>query len=552
MAAPVLSSASSAAPQPTTLSEDRAAQRLAVWAKELRGAVEARQGGYAATLLEDCPLRIGRVNAAASPTTAASPSSPVVAATNGGGTNGDAAIVRFPVLSQQLLLDIVNGHALSELAFFECDAAQTASPARRLQLLLCGFAAFQEFHVAPRSQPPVGWDTAILVTLIQRIRRCALAPGALADGADGDGEGSAGGSGADNADVIGTMVRTWRKVFITLKGLDPEYPNNQSRRRGALAVLNGLLSILFTHHNLHQARIIIKSVVDEEEQARIAGDRNAGVLEPCGHMGAEVVRFQYYRGRMALYDRDAVNAFAAFREACVRLPPTARCVHAGVRDNKRRVLFYWAIAGLACGLQPPTEALLGDPLTSEIIIALSKAMDRGSDAAFDAAVASYEHTLLLRGVHALLLSVVRPLCLLSRLRRLHAAVARTPNGDPSRLPLRALLAAEVAIHASHKANWEFQRSRPDRAARASKSHRAPAIERILKGCPSLPPHYSDDLEALERTRASGAIDPLDELGLRVAQLIASGRVKGYVALEARTIVLSKKDPFPTPPHGTPA
>jgi hypothetical protein len=464
-------------------------QQLGSWAASLKTAVDSRRGGEVASLFAACP-----------------------------NTPSDG-------LPSQTLLDMVQGHALTEVAYFELEAAQAPSAAKRLRFQLCAFDAFQQQHTAPR-QPPVGWDTAVLVTSIQRIRSTSSSPGALDANDDDDGEDTTGAgtatSSGGSSEMLGTMIRSWRKLFLTLKELDPEFPNSQSRRRGALAVLNGLLGILFLHNNTHQARIVIKSVDDLE--AGGAGDPSRGVLGPCGHMVAEVVRYCYYQGRMRLYDRDPIAAFAAFREASRRLPPHGEYHADEVRTNKLRVHFYWSVAGLAAGVKPPVECLLGDPILTALVDSVNTAVEAGSEAAFDAVVAYYAPMLKIRGVYSLLIAMVRPQCLLARLMRLHAAVGRMGR-DNSRLPLKLLLAAEAPLG--------------DTAA----------TERALAGASFLP----EGAEARSQLEAAvrATVEPLDDLALQLAQLIGIGKVRGYVAMDGHMLVLSKKEPFPPPAVATP-
>jgi hypothetical protein len=488
-----------------------ALQEAAEWSSAVRAAVQGKRGGEVASLLAACPLTAKKA-----------------------------------LLSQELL-DICQGHELSEMVYFEAEAAQAASAAKKLRYLLCAFDAFQQFHTAPRPAPPVGWDTAILVTSIQRIRACSSTAGAMDvddDDLDETAAADVNTAGSSANDVMGTMVRSWRRLFVTLRDLDPDYPDSKSRRRGALAVLNGLLGMLFLHNNTHQARIIIRSVEEMEEEAK--SNPKAGVLGPCGHMVAEVVKYLYFRGRLLLYDRNPLAAFASFRDASALLPPAAECHCEEVRRNKLRIHFYWTIAGIAAGLEPPMECISCDAITAALADSFTLAISSGSDAAFDAALAYYAPLLKIRGVYALLVAHARPLTLLSRLRLVHAAIGRMPGGDNGRIPLQLLLqmGSVVDRDATEKPadsdGDDVVEVFPDGSRRRPRS----VVDAVLAGASHLPAHRTERMELAAMVRVT--IDPVDDLGLQVAQLIGAGKVRAYVAVDAQTIVLSRKEPFPAP------
>lgn len=235
-----------------------------------------------------------------------------------------------------------------------------SSPAERLARLTAAFDSFAELHrqerpTSPRDNSSVGWDIAVLVTLVRLVRDASKHPK----------------SGLDE-DQMGNVFRSWRRLFVFSQSADTEYPNHVARRRGALAVLNGLISILLMHSNWTQVKVLLQSIEQSESNAK--GDPKKGVLGPCGHMTSEVIRLHFHRGRYFLFDeQNCLFAFLALRQAFFLMPPVPSrwCDHealGGQKDdgdhrdqqpmtlpvyvNKAKVGFYWMVAALLCGLKP--------------------------------------------------------------------------------------------------------------------------------------------------------------------------------------------------------
>ena len=423
------------------------------WADAVAGFVEKKVGGSVAAKLHECP------------TTSSSPISP------------------------QALLSIVGTHALADVAFFVADARQTEEPARKFHLLLSAFDAFQAQHMAPRPHPPVGWDTAVLVTLLRFVHEAARAPGALSE------------------EAIGNVVRSFRRLFLFLQTSDTEYRNDVARRRGALAVLNGLLAILLIRNNTHQCRAMITTV--EQAEVAASGDPTKGVLGPCGHMVAEVIKYQFTASRIQLFDGQPQLAFNGLRNAFGLMPPMT-VASTPVARNKLRVAFFWLAAGVLCGVRPPLWLLKLHPELDNVFGGLFRAFDTADLAAFDAVMQRHARIFRLHGIYFLLLGA-RQLCVLAALKRVVALLEHlaptSPSLDSSRVPLSAVLGHFRAL--------------------------------------STP---ASDTRDTRKTARADAWCPLSEdaLSLYIARLVTCGAVKGYLAHEHVFLVLSRKDPFPPP------
>ncbi|RNF19635.1 COP9 signalosome complex subunit 12 [Trypanosoma conorhini] len=370
------------------------------------------------------------------------------------------------------------------------------------------FEAFQEVHsmqrghYAPRRRGgstvgTVGWDTLLLLHFVHRIPRVARdASEHVID------------------EATGQIVRSWRKLLQSLQAADPHESPEHSRRRGALAVCNGLLSILFHRYNTHQCRILVNSVAQSERTAEATQDWGKSILRPAQHMTAEVVNFCYYKGRIMLYDHRLADAYAALREAYYLLPPPGEGTEAQQR-NKQRVRFYLTVAGVLHGRVVPEEILRTDDLIAFVFMPVLAAVQRGDPEAFAAAVDAFGTLLRRRGVF-FLLQRAKLYCFLALLARTHAALGAC-GVDNSRVPLPVLTAAYAHVVEEGRAA----------AAAAPK--------------PKRPKRHRDDGDA-PRTPAAMTDD---EMTWWTARLIAAGLVRGYVSYEHKTIVLSRQAPFPT-------
>ncbi|KEG12727.1 COP9 signalosome complex subunit 12 [Trypanosoma grayi] len=378
--------------------------------------------------------------------------------------------------------------------------------------LLHVFEAFQEVHSMSRSHYPpyrrggstvgtVGWDTLLLLHFVHCIPRAARkASEKVID------------------EATGMIVRSWRKLLLSLQVEDPRESPEHSRRRGALAVCNGLLSILFHRYNNHQCRILVNSVAQSEKVAESTNDWGKSILRPAQHMTAEVVTFCYYKGRIMLYDRHFAEAHEALREAYHLLPPPGEGTEVQQR-NKQRVRFYLTVAGVAHGKVVPAEILQTDDLIAHVFAPIIAALQRGDPHAFTTAVDTFSMLLRKRGVY-FILQRAKLFCFFVLLARTHAALGNCSEVDNSRVPLAVLTAAYTHVVEEGRAA----------SAQANQAQPYPKKQKRQRA--------EEDAEG-----ASTMTD--DEMTWWTAKLIACGLVRGYISYEHKTIVLSRQCPFPT-------
>ncbi|ORC85224.1 COP9 signalosome complex subunit 12 [Trypanosoma theileri] len=376
--------------------------------------------------------------------------------------------------------------------------------------LLYAFEVFQEVHTMRRGHYPthrrggstvgtVGWDTLLLLHFVHRIPRIAR---------------DASESVIDEA--TGQIVRSWRKLLQALQVADPHEPPEHSRRRGALAVCNGLLSILFHRYNTHQCRVLFNAVEQNERNVGTGNDGSKSILRPAQHMTAEMITFYYYKGRIMLYDRRFKEAHEALREAYHLLPPPGEGTEIQQR-NKQRVRFYLTVAGIADGKVVPQEILQRDDLIDYVFTPMLNAAARGDPHAFTHAVETFSTLLRRRGVY-FLLQRAKLYCFLVLLARTHIALGACTGVDNSRIPLSVLTAAYTHILQEGK---------------STEKEKTPLKQKTQKR------QRGDDIIEDENVMTD------DQMTWWTAKLIASGLVRGYISYEHKTIVLSRQAPFPT-------
>lgn len=383
-----------------------------------------------------------------------------------------------------------------------------------LKGLLYAFEAFQECHSMNRDYYPprknnntpgtVGWDTLVLLYLVHRIPQIAR---------------HASGSAID--DSIGQVIRTWRKLLVALQSVDSGEAPEHSRRRGALSLVNGLLIILFQRYNTHQCAVLLGAVEHAEKAATTSEEPSRSILHPSRHMVSEIVTYYYYKGRMRLYERQLDDAHRTLREAYALLPP-AGFGNEPQRLNKERVRFFLAVAGVANGRRIPIGILRADEdLLPRLFGALVWAIERGDPVRFSKALDTHAPVFHRRGVY-LVLQQAKILCYLMVVARVHAAMAALPDTDNSRITIATLLAAyDFITHAEEK----------DEGA-------APSSKKRVRE------NVGDDAGYSHEAAYADAIMDEDRMALWVAKLIARGYVRGYYSHEHKTLVLSRKAPFP--------
>lgn len=416
-----------------------------------------------------------------------------------------------------------------------------------LKGLLFAFEAFVSMHAMNRDHYPprtgnkttgtVGWDTLVLLHFVHHIPQIAReASGAVIDSATGE------------------LVRSWRKLLVALQSVDAGEAAELSRRRGALALVNGLLIIMFQRYNTHQCSVFLSAVEHAESVAKRLGDSSKSILQPSQHMVSEVVTYHYFKGRMLLYERQFAEAHEALREAYRLLPPPpaghprdGKQTPGSIAQqrNKQRVRFFLMVAGLLSCFRTPQAILDADPLLANMFAPLVDAVEQGNAVAFSAALELHRSVWRRRGVYLLLQQQGKLLCYLMLIARTHAAVGSIPGKDNSRITLANLLATYHACcpgGATKKEGRGAPRSEGGKRKAESQSGK-----KRPRGLSEVKEEVSDAVAEAEEV---GMDD--DRMALWVVKLIARGYLRGYLSHEHKTVVLSKKDPFPLLQAQTPA
>lgn len=369
----------------------------------------------------------------------------------------------------------------------------------------------------PSSAETPGWDTVPLMTLVHMIQKAAQSAGA-----------------ALNEEALTQIVRSWRKLLIYLQSSDNGVAQEFSRRRGALAVVNGLLIMLFQHNNTHQCRALLQSVEHSEQIAESGGDVTKSVLRPAAHMIAEVVKFRYYQGRMKLYEKKFPEAAAAFTTAYRLTPPLALCTPPQ-RENKLRIHFYRIVTGIVCGQEPPAALLDTDPVTKHLLLPIVEAIREGNPQSFCRALDRNALIFRKRGVY-MLLQQARILCYLYLLQRVHALVSTIPGVDNTKLSVQLILdAAKLVMEGK---SVEDDAAYDDGSSAPATAQASPGSD---ESC-SPPPTKKSRMEAIVEETSS---QDMDAMCLWICRLISRGFVRGYLSYEHKTLVLSKASPFPS-------
>ena len=359
---------------------------------------------------------------------------------------------------------------------------------KRFQALLYSFEAFQEVHTLPRNYAnkggnttaaTPGWDTLPLMKFVHIIQTAAQ---------------------VTNIDeqTLNQLVRSWRKLLIFLQTADETVPSKVSRRRGALAVANGLLIMLFQHNNTHQCRALLTSIEQGEKNAELSEkNQNKSVLRPASHMIAEVVKFRYYQGRMKLYEKRFAEAMESLQIA-YRLTPALKDCNVEQHENKLRIHFYLLVTAVSSGLQPPASVMQADPLCQSIFEPIIEAIRCGNPNRFTEALEAHQQILRRRGVY-MFLHQARILCYLYLLQSVHSTVG-TAGGDTTKI----------------------------------------AVGLVVDGL-----HLVTGRTVDGSVRSEDREQELDTMCLWLTRLIARGFVRGYLSYEHKVLVLAKNAPFPT-------
>lgn len=369
-----------------------------------------------------------------------------------------------------------------------------------LKGMLYAFEAFQEVHCMTRTHYPprkgvstkgsVGWDTLVLLYFVHHIPHIARdASGAVVD------------------DATAELVRKWRKLLKAVQTADSHEAAANSRRRGALSIVNGLLMILFNRYNTHQCKALIDTI--EHNEKFCSENPMKSVFQSSQHMISEVLTYYYYKGRLALYTHHFDEALNSLRHAYTLLPPLSIGSEPQIK-NKFRVRFFLAIASIVTGKMIPAEIMKEDKILEPMLSPIIESIQRGDPVALYHAVENNSTTFRRRGVY-LILKQSKQLCSLMLIARVHRILADSAL-DPSRIPLSALVEAQKIIINEGKPLTEI-------------------------ASPTRKKEYEESFTLRHTTS--------DTIGLAVTSLIAREWVRGYLSYEHQTLVLSKANPFPT-------
>ena len=211
-------------------------------------------------------------------------------------------------------------------------------------------------------------------------------------------------------------------------------------------------------------------------------------LQDRGFPKSQVVTYQYFSGRLALYEDD-------FADAAQRLHWAFQHCHRNARANKREILRFLVPIQLLAGKLPSREMLH----THELFCYedVTESVRHGNLQQFELTMAEHYDRFISDGVY-LVLEKLRTVIL----RNLFKAIYLLAPAPQHQLRLQTL---STVMHAAGQIN----------------------------------------AGAHGQGSEAGSTDDLDELECTLANLIYSGYLKGYIAHEKRVLVLSKTDPFPT-------
>ncbi|CUG87018.1 Hypothetical protein, putative [Bodo saltans] len=391
--------------------------------------------------------------------------------------------------------------------------------------LLHAFEALQQVHMQDRSHyrtaklskqqlsssaETPGWDTVPLMTLVHMIQKASQTAGT-----------------AVNDEALTQIVRSWRKLLIYLQSSDNGVVQDFSRRRGALAVVNGLIIMLFQHNNTHQCRALLQSVEHSEQVSETTGDVTKSVLRPAAHMIAEVVKFRYYQGRMKLYEKKFAEAAASFSTAYRLTPPLSMC-SVPQRENKLRIHFYRIVTGIVCGHEPPAAFLDVDPVSKQLFRPIIEAIREGNPQSFCRALDRNASLFRKRGVY-MLLQQARILCYLYLVQRVHALVGAIPGADNTKISVQLILdASRLVMDVPAVDAPAVEDGQQDEGAAADDCSPPPAKK-----------------SRMEEIVAETSGHDMDAMCLWICRLISRGFVRGYLSYEHKTLVVAKASPFPS-------
>jgi COP9 signalosome complex subunit 12 len=258
---------------------------------------------------------------------------------------------------------------------------------------------------------------------------------------------------------------------------------HESRKWGIYSTTNLLFKTYFKLNSVGLCKNVLRAIAASEAEIPSL-DRF-----PRSHR----VTFKYYRGVIAFLDENYTEAESHLTEAL-------ELCHKDATRNQEQILTYLIPAHLLTTHTLPTPALLSSyPSLQTLLSSLCKAIRSGSLSAFDHALAEAEHELVRRRIY-LTLERGRDICLRNLVRKVFLAggfePAKEDDGVPTRRTRIQISEFEVAFRIGGVRGPE------------------------------------------------GEFMDADEVECLLAGLIYKNLMKGYIARERSTVVLSKAGAFP--------
>ena len=316
------------------------------------------------------------------------------------------------------------------------------------------------------------WSQTVMVALYIDLRRLAVAA---------DRHLKATGEKTKRCDQAADKLRQGFSKVSNDKGKDLSV----SKKWSALHLINQIFKLLFS---INQLSVGLKNLQRWVESPLCPNHTRP--LEQRGFPKSQVVTYQYYSGRLALYEDDFETASRGLEWAF------AHC-HGGASKNKQAILRFLVPVQLLVGRLPSPELLHKYGLAAEYEDVVGAVRD-GNIQQFEIAMAEQYERFIRDGVY-LVLEKLRTVITRNLVKKIHL-VAPAPAHQ---LKLSMLASTMHGMGQS--------------------------------GAASGTSGGEGEAEAMD----------LDELECTLANLIYSGYVKGYIAHEKRVLVLSKATPFPT-------
>ena len=314
------------------------------------------------------------------------------------------------------------------------------------------------------------WSQPVMVAVFVDLRRLAL---------HADKEQRARGQKIHRCDQAADKLRQGFSKVCNDKS-----PLHVSKKWSSLHLINQIFKLLFSINQLSVGLVNLQRWV---ESPLCPNHREP--LAERGFPKSQVVTYQYFSGRLALYEDD-------FEDAALRLHWAFAHCHQNARSNKREILRFLVPIQLLAGKLPTRQLLQKHEL--ECYEDITEAVRHGNLQQFELTMTEHYDQFIQHGVY-LVLEKLRTVILRNFFKKFYL-LAPPPQHQLQLQMLSAVM-------------------------RGSGQMAAPAVA--------------------DAGDTASSFDDLDELECTLANLIYSGYLKGYIAHEKRILVLSKADPFPS-------